>query len=234
MKVKIEEHQIDVWLVNLEDTKWDASRDLLGQEELANLSRFRSLKIRNQRTRCRASVRRILSEYLETRPADLEIVTGPSGKPAIMGASIHFNVSHSGDFALVAVSGSTVGVDIERVVDFSGSVDELIGVVCHPIEAKLMTSLTPHLRALAFYGLWTKKESYCKATGSGIGRNLKALRVKEGDGCLPAIVEDDESNTSAPHYLHELVLMEGYVACVCTQSEKAIVTIRDTSSRPPT
>jgi len=70
----------------------------------------------------RGFLRELLGRYLEHDPRELRFVLGAHGKPALLSPGgtgavedLRFNLSHSGDLALVAVSaGQEVGVDIER------------------------------------------------------------------------------------------------------------------------
>ncbi|MDQ6812000.1 MAG: 4-phosphopantetheinyl transferase, partial [Actinomycetota bacterium] len=62
------------------------------------------------------ALRDVLAAYLETSPEAIRIVDGAHGKPELAGRELHFNLSHSGDVGLVAVSRERpVGVDVERI-----------------------------------------------------------------------------------------------------------------------
>lgn len=91
-------------------------------------------------------------------PADIHFHRGQNGKP-LCGLPLHFNCSHSGDYVACAVSTHEIGVDLERV---------------RPVRTRLLRTLTPEeaawLRAqpdrdLAFFRLWTMKESWLKCHG---------------------------------------------------------------------
>src|SRR5689334_24773529 len=62
------------------------------------------------------AVREIVAAYLEASPDAIRIVTGEHGKPELADGTLRFNLSHSGDLALVAVARERdVGVDVERI-----------------------------------------------------------------------------------------------------------------------
>src|SRR5690349_23768292 len=63
----------------------------------------------------RAALRETLANYLDARPDALRF--DETGKPRVEPRSpLHFNLTHSGDRALVAVATEReVGVDIERI-----------------------------------------------------------------------------------------------------------------------
>lgn len=102
---------------------------------------------------------------------------GPYGKPYIDGCA-YFNLSHSGDFAVCAMSDVPVGVDIERV----GSVEEEIAkLYFHRAEtAYLSNQPTTAARQDAFFRLWTLKESLMKATGLGFSLSLDQFELRVG------------------------------------------------------
>lgn len=86
------------------------------------------------------------------------------GKPFVPG--IGFNVSHSGDYAVLAEAGTPVGVDIEKIVTPIGEwVKEALGV--H--EYQWMKSASDeNEESERFYILWTRKESLVKCEGIGL------------------------------------------------------------------
>ena len=87
---------------------------------------------------------------------------GPYGKPFLSGEEKHFNLSHSGDWCLMAVScRGPVGVDIERVNEANLQVSS---VVFTEAERRWMSSAP----AERFHMLWTWKESVMKALGLGM------------------------------------------------------------------
>ncbi len=90
-------------------------------------------------------------------------VKTPAGKPYIAGA-LCFSVSHSDDIALLAVSGSQIGADIEkrRHVNISA----LAKRAFHPEEQESLAAAADRERA--FFRIWTMKESLKKMTGEGI------------------------------------------------------------------
>jgi 4'-phosphopantetheinyl transferase len=88
------------------------------------------------------------------------------GKPYLKSGGIHFNLSHAGDYAAMAVDGQPVGVDIEKI----GRADAEVAQRCfQEIEMEYVFGETgdPDER---FYSVWTLKESLMKA--SGLGLNL--------------------------------------------------------------
>lgn len=87
------------------------------------------------------------------------------GKPEITDFPKHFNLSHSGDYVVCAVSDREVGVDIQKWVPFQERTAERFFA---PEEWKLLQSLPAKQHMEMFYRLWTRKEAYGKYTGLGL------------------------------------------------------------------
>jgi phosphopantetheinyl transferase len=91
----------------------------LSEDEVARAGRFRFDEDRVRWIRARSSLRMILSRYAGEDPGNLAFAYGKHGKPALLPfTEVQFNLSHAGDWAIVAVTQSVpVGVDIERIRD---------------------------------------------------------------------------------------------------------------------
>ena len=128
-------------------------------------------------------VRATLSAALTVEPAALLIARDAHGKPQLGGALCdwHFNLSHSGDRALLALAqGVAVGVDLElprprqrfmALAQRYFSASE-VATLCECPEPE---------RLRMFYALWTAKEAVLKAAGVGIAHGL-ARAVMRLDG----------------------------------------------------
>ncbi|HEV2726651.1 MAG TPA: hypothetical protein VGV34_00060 [Solirubrobacterales bacterium] len=96
------------------------------------------------------ALREVLAVYLGEDPELIRLEKGEHGKPRLADSPrrLEFNLSHSGELALVAVSGEhEVGVDVERVRPKRGE---------------------------AFYRRWACHEAHVKCLGTGL---LRARRV---------------------------------------------------------
>lgn len=99
------------------------------------------------------------------------------GKPYIIGREdVHFNISHCRAAVACVVADRPVGVDIETVRPFNGT---LARAVLSPDE--LQRTLSSPRPAEHFITLWTRKESYLKMTGEGIRRDLRTMRTDDAE-----------------------------------------------------
>jgi 4'-phosphopantetheinyl transferase len=128
----------------------------------------------------RATLRRILSHYTGIAPAALAFTYNAFGKPALAldqnPASLEFNLSHTGDQALCAVTyGHAVGVDVEAIKELDYV--QLAGTVFSAYEQATLQQLAPADQPLAFFNGWTRKEAYIKAHGKGLSMPLADFDV---------------------------------------------------------
>lgn len=87
---------------------------------------------------------------------------------------IKFNISHSGDFAVCVFSDSEIGVDIEKI-DRSRDIERFMKRYYSENEYKFVINSKDAYAA--FFMIWTRKESYLKAKGTGITVRLKDIEV---------------------------------------------------------
>jgi len=207
-------HGTEVWLLTLNLHMPLSHRDLalLNDEERSQTLRFSRHEDRVRSVKTRAALRRLLSWRIGVAPDELRLVVNPYGKPSLFGASgIEFNVSHSGRFALIALSTTgQVGVDIEcsdREVDTEG----LIEFVFSPLEHRSGMQTTK-----AFFERWVAKESVLKALGLGISEYLQAVSVLPGKG--DAYVVAHERSDWAGIKAWSIRVPRNYVAAVAWKS----------------
>jgi 4'-phosphopantetheinyl transferase len=111
----------------------------------------------------RAALRIVLAGHLGAHPSDVEFAAGPHGKPELSGSALRFNLSHSGDMALIALTrAAEVGIDVERTSRRSSAVERTL------TDAE-RASLDDRDRHIALLRLWCRKEALAKAGGGGLG-----------------------------------------------------------------
>lgn len=120
-------------------------------------------------------IRRQASQHLGVRSGELIIACHELGKPYLPDyPEYHFSVSHSDRCVAFASGGTPVGVDVERVSD----PDPAIVEACFaPGERHCF--LRSGSQRMAFYDIWTKKESYIKMLGTGFSTPLLSFDVTD-------------------------------------------------------
>ena len=149
----------------------------LSTDECERMGRYKRLADRARFAAARSSLREVLGKRVARNPAELEFEAGTYGRPWLAGfPHVSFNVSHSGERVLIAVSMQrAVGVDIEELnpaLDWRALSD----TVCVKEEVPQIVSVRD------FYRCWTAKEALLKATGAGIGvgEGLKSIDLANG------------------------------------------------------
>ena len=187
--LNLENRQVDVWRLSLglltDSVKLTEST--LSADEKERAARFHFEADRNQFAIAHGALRNILGRYLHRDPAELTFSINQYGKPALVNSNVEFNLSHSGDFVLIAVTqGRKIGVDVERIRQ---------GISSHVIaqqyfskaEVAELQSLPIDQRESAFFTCWTRKEAYIKAQGLGLSLPLEGFDVSLTPG-HPAIL----------------------------------------------
>jgi 4'-phosphopantetheinyl transferase len=125
-------------------------------------------------------LRKIIADYMEVNPNDIIFQYTPKGKPYISNSPIHFNLSHSNEIAVYAVTfNKKVGIDIEYNSNIS-SILELSYANFSKKECALISTLSLPEKQKMFFKLWTIKEAYLKATGEGI-ENLELIEIHQDE-----------------------------------------------------
>jgi 4'-phosphopantetheinyl transferase len=220
-----------VWQMKLTNPVWDKFASVLNEAERDKTARFRTLDLQQRYSRCRSALRLILGRYVNQAASALDFNYGQFGKPELQGHRLQFNVSHSGDHALIAVSHHTLGVDLELLNRKNTDIDGMIDMVCHPMEKAALHQLSEPEKALAFYRLWTQKEAYCKMSGLGLQQAMPAVQLTATpdetvwqvrlENCAGAVA------AASTHYVHKLCVFDGYAASLCLPLERLRITFFD-------
>lgn len=159
--------EIHLWRFNL-DTDTACQTDLLSSEELLRLYTIRRLVTARRYQNTRMYLRHILGSYLNRTPSSLAFIIAEGGKPELAQRPLQFNLSHSHDLGLLAITAHhPVGVDLEktRTMKYAQSIARRM----FPEEAlKRMSQLDGKQYQQLFFEQWTAMEARQKALGQGI------------------------------------------------------------------
>ena len=115
----------------------------------------------------------LLKYVLESRYLSMEDISyGQNGKPQMQG--LHFNLSHSKDIVICAVSDKNVGCDVEAIATVKEGIAERFFT---ENENNYLKSFKAEEKMSEFFRLWTIKESYMKLTGEGMSLLLQGFDV---------------------------------------------------------
>jgi 4'-phosphopantetheinyl transferase len=149
----------------------------LSDDERARAARYAFESARRQFVVARGFLRRTLAAYLHIDPAQITFRYGKRGKLSIDGVAVRFNLTHSGDLILLAVTqGREIGVDVEQRRPLP-HLHTMATDHFSEREQNALFALPPAQQLDAFFHIWTRKEAYIKAVGDGFALPLQAFDV---------------------------------------------------------
>ena len=215
---------VHIWAVPLDRVRASATNfdNALSPDERARAAGLALESPRQVFVASRAALRSMLGRYLDLSPNRVPIVTDPGGKPRLAGGDLRFNLAHSGNLTLIAVTrGCEIGVDVE----FLRSVDRSHEIAARNFHAAELAAVlaaddnendNAELPAV-FLRCWTRKEAVLKAVGVGLGYPLDAFetltQANDGDWVdLPARASDPAVRC----WLQDVRPCRDYAAAVAT------------------
>ena len=167
----INERTVELWWIDIPSQARHVTEleTVLSSDELARGSRLHFARDRERFIVARAGLRHILSQYECRAGSLLKFSTGNRGKPFLQHTtSLRFNLSHSDDIALVAVShGQEVGVDVEKIKSLP-DLPAMAERAFFEEELQNWRSLRNEASVREFYRIWTRGEAFLKWQGCGL------------------------------------------------------------------
>lgn len=109
--------------------------------------------------------RKAISEFCKIAPQKIEFNVSEYGKPFAKDLNVNFSISHSGDYAICAVSDKKIGIDIEKIREINPK--SASKFACKNEEEYIFAHEN------GFFEIWTLKEAYFKCIGTGLGADIK-------------------------------------------------------------
>ena len=215
---------VHVWVASLHrnPSELDSLRQTLTPDERERADRFRFEKRRDRFVAGRGALRTILGRYLNRHPNQLRFQYARYGKPRLSteADAISFNLSHSRDLALYAVTqGREIGVDLE----FIRATIDLLGIAKRFFseqEYSQLRALPQSCQLQTFFNCWTRKEAFIKAKGAGFSLPLDQFDVsispEEPAALLRTAWDPDEA---ARWSLKSLAPVPGYAAALAVEGK---------------
>jgi len=175
--------EVALWFVSLQESTptIEAAASILSAEETRRAGRFRFSLHRNRFVLAHAALRHILGIYSGCPASSIDFIISPHGKPSLVNSSrgnrakIEFNLSHSEDLAVVAVSfGPILGVDVEQVRDMPDWL-QMARQFFSDAEIAAIEQVPSGEANAMFLRFWTRKEALLKAIGTGLQDDLSCF-----------------------------------------------------------
>lgn len=171
-----------LWWFSLDQPPMSARQGRLSPAEEERAQQFRLPTLQTRYRYIRRVLRSLLATQLNCLPTEVVIETTPTGKPALIAPQLSppltFNLSHSGNVALIGVNqGDVVGVDVEKLKPMPQAM-AIAKRFFAPVEYRHLCRCSSSQQASVFLQYWTAKEAFLKAIGQGISGGLDQVIVQ--------------------------------------------------------
>jgi len=215
VRLPLEEPDARVWRVPLRAGKHTLAGlvEVLSADERSRMDAMRDSAGQRRFAVAHAALRLLLAHHLREHPRNLVFAVGAHGKPHLPGARLEFNLTHSHELALIAVSVSgAVGVDVERRARRPLDLPAMARRVLSPAEQEWLVRRPQAQRNAAFLRLWTCKEAVSKAAGSGFSGGFSGICIEPQR--LSAALAQDVAAAGDRWRLRTLTLGATYVGAL--------------------
>ena len=171
---ELAENEVHIWLnyLNVHEARIKHLYPLLSNKEKERSERFKFYKHRKAFIASHGFMQVVLSYYIDSAAGEIEFTQTELGKPSLIDKqntnNIQFNLSHSGNMAILAVCKQhALGVDIEyaeRKIEWQG-ISKRFFTSNEQLE---LFKLDDASQRDAFFQIWTRKEAHMKVTGQGL------------------------------------------------------------------
>jgi 4'-phosphopantetheinyl transferase len=213
---------INLWKFSLsgDDADLAGAEQLLSTPERSRAAAFRFNRHRRRFVFRRAMRRILLADIAGINATDLIFNESDHGKPRLVGADFEFNTSHTQDVGVIVTGDVPLGVDIEAVDRPMDYLQFAQRTFTKEEFLDINKERDDDLR-LAFFNCWTGKESYIKALGLGLHKNLRSFSVQCTPGAVPGLRWDREIDGDLSSWRFERVSTDNYVATIVAKSTVA-------------
>jgi 4'-phosphopantetheinyl transferase len=216
------EKEVQLWRLDLPRLARGESRwhQTLTDDEAARAARFLVPRPREHFVMSRAWLRLLLAAYLGADAKQIAFGTSENGKPVLAPPcdprEVTFNVSHSGEVALLAFSRRRdLGVDVEQIRS-QRDIEGIARRFFSAHEQKELADVVPAEKNAAFFRCWTRKEAYIKAKGKGLALPLSQFDVSLAPASTNALLATrPKADEAARWSLREVEAGPGHVGAIC-------------------
>ncbi len=163
----------------------------MSEERKSHVDRFRLPDDKKRTVAGEMLARRAIAEWCGVSAESICFERTEYGKPFAIGLPVAFNISHSGNTVVCAVSDSPVGIDVEEIRPIDLCIakrictdDDLEYLFGHTPVDEDFVETSDHDLLVRFFKIWTAKEAYFKCLGTGI-TGLKTIDyISKGQLCI--------------------------------------------------
>lgn len=227
---------VDLWLLDLTkiaETDGEKFAAQLVQSDIERAQQFK--KNQHHFLATRALLRSVFAHYTGIPARKLMFDRTTDGKPFLINPfltdclstnnpqPLYFNLTHSGNFAALAVTQrGEVGLDIES--PRKRSYVNIVERYFHADEVQLLRDCAEAEREKLFYQLWTLKEAFFKALGTGISTGLDKASFSFHDASINASFSPDLNQHTAHWQFYQEFISPKVVVALAVASQTPIQT----------
>lgn len=204
-----------IYFPNFIDLKSDLSKFLISSE-INRAERFHRELDKNRFIISRSILKIVLAAHTKLEAKNIHLDYHFNKKPYLASHPwLHFNVSHSEDFAVIAISRTMVGIDIEHIAEdfnFTNLLPEIFA------EKEIFAIQNAVNKKNAFYTSWTRKEAFVKALGKGIDEDFKYFPCLDGEHNIAANLIQTNDNWQ----IYSFGLADQYLAAIAFEDLSTI------------
>ena len=222
------DNEIHVWRVKLDLSADEITKltTILAEDEQLKANRFRFAEHQRRYIAARGILRRLIGIYLNITGDSVKFEYNSRGKPKIAEflnhQNLQFNVSHSQELALCGITRDRrIGIDLEYLRDIDDAA-KIAQRFFSPTESALIASLHGEEQKQVFFQLWTAKEAYLKAIGSGLAGGLDRVEVSLTKQSVSLLSVGEASENAANWSLDKFIPEINYVATVAIESKQKL------------
>ena len=218
-------NEVELWKIelSLQEYRAEDCDSLLSADEKERASRLIFERDRMRFVISRTAMRGILSEYLGIAPHEISFSYSSNGKPELAlrfrESGIKFNLSHSGELALLAVARDLcVGIDIE-FIDENLAMNEM-ALLGSQQESIVLSNFPSEQKSEAFFKWWTRKEAFTKMLGVGLSLPLDSFDVAFGPKSSGALPPSDGVRAEPENFsIYDIPVLEKYAAALAVEGK---------------
>ena len=219
-------NRVHVWRANLDLPMTEIERlaAFLSTDEIARTNKFHFLEHKRRFIVARGILRQLLGNYLQISPNKIEFEYSDRGKPRLAASmgdnSLQFNVSHSLNYALYGFTDNhLIGVDLEFLREIRDAT-KLAKRFFTYREFQLIANLKCEEQQKAFFQLWTAKEAYLKAIGTGLSNSLTDIEITFDCAKKPKLLAVGENIATAGNWsMYHFIPAANYVAAIIINTQ---------------
>ena len=198
---EIDDSGCDVFGIDLAitDVAYHSLFEMLSAAEHDRMTRFVKSDHQRDFVAARGVLRSCLAQYVDCDPKALVFAYGSHGKPLLPDyPELQFNLSHSQGRALIGVAHKrAIGVDLEQVREMPTMLAIAKRFLMRS-EYEAIERVSEELQSQRFFGYWTCKEAYLKATGVGLAQ-MEMLEIAIDEAAVRVLRKPCNLNFALAH-----------------------------------